>query len=98
VTGSSISHHPTLGGTEKMRSWPNLPYAVLDEHSAEAVTKTSNNAHVQRRLKLLDLLHLQNASLSHQLASTVGSASSLSGTFGLAFRRMAVAVDVQCIT
>lgn len=30
---ASISHHPTLGGTEKMRSWPNLPYAVLDEHS-----------------------------------------------------------------
>lgn len=30
----SISHHPTLGGTEKMLSWPNLPYAVLDKHSS----------------------------------------------------------------
>lgn len=30
----AISHHPTLGGTEKMLSWPNLPYAVLDKHSS----------------------------------------------------------------
>mmetsp|Transcript_12944 Transcript_12944/g.24451 ORF Transcript_12944/g.24451 Transcript_12944/m.24451 type:complete len:88 (-) Transcript_12944:137-400(-) len=50
VTGNSINHQPSCGGTDKVADSPNFPYAVLDKLSVIPVMAT--NAAAQTHTKL----------------------------------------------